>query len=232
MGGDNEPPTKKRRTNGHEKRQATVYDAVAGKPTPPAILSFPPPLPASLTPLAGRVNYSRFIPAQPGTSSTRDTTSTSQTAVPPDEVLFRRKHAPARYHERDIYYANEKEVLPLPLPDSDLLKAVHTYAADFYARLATVTAAAAGSSNSRSTKRLGVGKRKGNTGDWRSLDETALLAVGVLLEESFVQVLGETGDLVFVEGQEEQEQGRNPESEPVGEVVIGGQVEAEGRSES
>ena len=36
-----------------------------------------------------------------------------------------------------------------------------------------------------------------------SLDETALLALGILLEEMAGYVLGETGDLAFVEGEEE-----------------------------
>ncbi|KAI9874195.1 MAG: hypothetical protein M1830_010084, partial [Pleopsidium flavum] len=66
------------------------------------------------------------------------------------------------------------------LPDSELLKAVHGYAADFYKRAID-----------------GGGK-----GDWRSLDETALLAVGVLLEEGARECLGGSGDLVFVEGED------------------------------
>lgn len=35
-----------------------------------------------------------------------------------------------------------------------------------------------------------------------SMDETALLAVGILLEEAAEEVLGEKGDMVFVEGEE------------------------------
>lgn len=35
---------------------------------------------------------------------------------------------------------------------------------------------------------------------FRSMDDTALLAVGILLEEAADEVLGETGDMVFVEG--------------------------------
>lgn len=35
--------------------------------------------------------------------------------------------------------------------------------------------------------------------DFRSLDETALIAIGVLLEEAALEVLGETGDMVLVE---------------------------------
>jgi hypothetical protein len=76
------------------------------------------------------------------------------------------------------YYAADG-ALPsgLRLPDSDLLKAIHAYASDLYADATD---------------------DKGRC-DFRSMDETALLALGVLLEEAAVQVLGETGDMVLVE---------------------------------
>lgn len=35
------------------------------------------------------------------------------------------------------------------------------------------------------------------------MDETALIALGILMEETAREVLGETGDLVFLEGDEE-----------------------------
>jgi hypothetical protein len=111
--------------------------------------------------------------------STRDTTSSSTTAVPPEAVLFRQKNAPTRYAESDIYFANEHGSIT-DLPDSDLLKALHCYASDFYSR-ATVD---------------------GGLGDWRSLDETALIALGILMEEATRDTLGQTGDLVFTEGEE------------------------------
>lgn len=37
--------------------------------------------------------------------------------------------------------------------------------------------------------------------DWKSLDETALMALGILMQETAVNTLGETGDLVFTEGE-------------------------------
>ena len=89
--------------------------------------------------------------------------------------------------EDDIYWA-ERHLLPSQtLPDPDLLKILHTFTADFYAR-ATVN--------------------KGIT-DSRTMDETALLALGILTEESAAQVLGENGDLVFVQGEpiEEEQDG-------------------------
>ena len=97
----------------------------------------------------------------------------------PEAVLFRRKQAPTRYAEDDLYFANERESQS-DLPDSDLLKALHCYASDFYSR-ATPDA----------------GSR-----DWRSLDGTALIALGILIEEACKDTLGRTGDLVFTEGLE------------------------------
>lgn len=41
--------------------------------------------------------------------------------------------------------------------------------------------------------------------DFESLDETALLSLAILLEEMSAHVLGETGDLAFVEGEEDEE---------------------------
>ena len=70
------------------------------------------------------------------------------------------------------------------LPESDLLKAIHTYASDFYGR----------ATNDRGLV------------DFESMDETALLGLGILLEEMAEHVLGETGDLAFVEGEEVEEE--------------------------
>ncbi|MCJ1305536.1 hypothetical protein MMC08_008350 [Hypocenomyce scalaris] len=143
-------------STGNQKRQASVYDAVAG-----------------------RVSSTGFIPTIPFASKNRDTLSSTSLPAPPDEVLFRRKGAPERYQEDDFYWADRNLTPDRQLPDSDLLKAIHTYASDFYSR-ATVD---------------------GGKGDFHSMDETALLAIAILLEESAKQSLGDTGDLVFVEGE-------------------------------
>lgn len=128
-----------------------------------------------------------FIPKQVVISSTRDTASSSTSAVSPEAVLFRRKNAPTRYVESDIYFANERE-LRTELPESDLLKALHCYTSDFYSRAIA----------------------DDGTGDYRSMDETALIALGILIEEAARDTLGRTGDLVFTEGQEVQDApGRN-----------------------
>lgn len=112
--------------------------------------------------------------------------STKEIPLAPDEVLFRRKDAPERYLEHDIYYAHERD-LPRGgqdvLPESDLLKAIHSYASSFY--------------STKSRDRHSVGDMNVAS---RSMDETALLAFGILLEEAGKEVLGRRGDLVFTEG--------------------------------
>ncbi|KAI0845978.1 hypothetical protein F5Y00DRAFT_265023 [Daldinia vernicosa] len=149
------------------RRNANVYDAVAGRVT-------------TTLPLDDG-SESEMPSHHPRTSRDhrRDPT------LAPEEVLFRRIRAPVRYAEKDIYHAHEE----LPdggrgtLPDSDMLKAVHSYSSHFYAALA----AARGETDARNI-------------DEQSMDETALLAFGILLEEASRNTLGKTGDLVFTEG--------------------------------
>ncbi|PVH80635.1 hypothetical protein DL98DRAFT_418109 [Cadophora sp. DSE1049] len=137
-------------------RHPTVYDAVAG-----------------------RISLAGFIPKHVVVASTRDTVSSSTTAIAPEAVLFRGKNAPTRYAESDIYFTNEKQSIR-DLPESDLLKALHCYTSDFYSR-ATID---------------------GGSGDWKSMDETALIALGILMEEASLASLGKTGDLAFTEGEQ------------------------------
>ena len=127
--------------------------------------------------------FDRFLPKKGSISKNRDTLSSSTLPVPPEEVLFRRKGAPERFEENDLYWADRHLTSDQILPDSDLLKAVHTYASDFYGRV---------------TVDKGLG-------DFQSMDETALLTLGILLEESAKESLGEDGDLVFVEGEDDEE---------------------------
>jgi len=114
----------------------------------------------------------------------------------PEEVLLKNKRAPQRYAERDIYNAHES--LPNDgrdvLPDSDLLKALHSYTSHFYEVLGW-----------RRGEECFVGTRHI---DERSMDETALLAFGILLEEAGREALGARGDLVFTEAQEPRELGQ------------------------
>ncbi|CAJ2502422.1 Uu.00g098160.m01.CDS01 [Anthostomella pinea] len=165
-------PRKRRRRDGN------VYNAVVGRITTTLPIDdntpsdHPPP-----------THHRRHSP-----SSLRDPT------LAPEEVLFAQARAPMRFAEKDIYHAHER--LPpstsASLPDSEILKAVHSYASRFYSELA------AGSTGK---------KFRGRNIDERSMDETALLALGVLLEEAGREVLGKRGDLVFTEGVEVDDEG-------------------------
>ncbi|KAF5559862.1 hypothetical protein FNAPI_4503 [Fusarium napiforme] len=168
-------------SKGSKRRHATVYDVVAGKVshdqgpvTEPEELHYTPRHPKA-------VRY-----------------STKDVPLAPDEILFRRKDAPVRYLEHDIYYAHEHD-LPCGgqgvLPDSDLLKAIHAYTSAFY--------------SVRNRERQPPDSRNITE---RSMDETALLAFGILLEEAGKEVLGRRGDLVFTEGADD---GPVDASEPV-----------------
>ncbi|KAI9704153.1 MAG: hypothetical protein M1836_007014 [Candelina mexicana] len=157
------------------RREATVYDAVAG-----------------------RISSNGFIPDRPFTSKYRDTLSSTEVAAPPEEVLFRRKNAPTRYEENDTYFASCNLLPHQKLPESDLLKAIHTYASDFY---------------ECATRNPSI--------DFKSMDETALIALGILLEEATGECLGQTGDLAFVEGEEDERPKESAERPLMGQTTKG-----------
>lgn len=94
----------------------------------------------------------------------------------PEEVLLRRVNAPTHL-PHDFYRADERLGPDQRLPDSDLLNAIHAYVSDYYF-------CTSGDHGRR---------------DFRSLDETALLAMGILLEEAAAEELGENGDNVLLE---------------------------------
>ncbi|KAI3531492.1 membrane protein [Colletotrichum abscissum] len=166
------PPEEAKRS----QRHASVYDAVAGR------IIFDTALNAAVQ-----------DEKTPHTSSkpprlTRHPINAS--ALAPEEVLFRRKSAPERFAEFDVYMAHDRNLTDggrTSLPDSDLLKSVHTYASYFYAALG-------GPKRNLSYQ---VGARNI---DERSMDESALIALGILLEEAGRDVLGSKGDMVFTEG--------------------------------
>ena len=184
----------------------------------------------------------------------------------PEEVLYRSSGAPDRFEETDRYFAHEG--LPAgALPDSDLVKAVHHYASQYYEVLALrekktydaekkraravekdkkkATAAkrqqtVAGKREKRKAALLedddddDNNKETSDTNtdtdmtqkfiysrrrllDERSMDETALLAFGILLEEAGRQALGENGDLVFTEAAEEEGMKEGKEGKEKGE---------------
>ncbi|OAA60738.1 hypothetical protein ISF_05777 [Cordyceps fumosorosea ARSEF 2679] len=157
-------------TNRNKRRIATVYDAVAGR-------------------LSSR---STLATGESSKSTLTAKYSLRETKYRPDEVLFRRKDAPQRYAEHDIYYAHERD-LPRAgrgvLPESDLLKAVHDYSGRFY----------------KSMRRRSSATSLNYNVDEASMDETALLAFGILLEEAGREILGKRGDMVFTEGVEPEE---------------------------
>ncbi|EXJ65509.1 hypothetical protein A1O7_01850 [Cladophialophora yegresii CBS 114405] len=102
----------------------------------------------------------------------------SETVLPisPEEVLLGRATIPEDVIHQE-YDLSSTLRGSSKLPESEMLKAVHTYASDFYA---SATA-------------------QGGKFDFKTLDETALIAIGVLLEEAVKDALGENGDMVFVE---------------------------------
>ncbi|KAL2858050.1 hypothetical protein BJY01DRAFT_73275 [Aspergillus pseudoustus] len=140
------------------KRRANLYDAVAG-----------------------RVNSHGFIPTNRYSSRYRDTASSSNRPLPPEEVLFRRKGMAVRYEETDRYFAHESLPADRPLPSSDLLESVHAYTSDFYDQ---ATAGQRGT-------------------DYYSMNGKSLMFMGILLEELAKESLGDTGDLALVEGETE-----------------------------
>ncbi|KAI0838784.1 hypothetical protein F5Y06DRAFT_44300 [Hypoxylon sp. FL0890] len=161
-------------------RDANVYDAVAGRVT-------------STLPLNDGLESE--VPShhiRTPRDHHRDPT------LAPEEVLFRRIGAPVRYAEKDIYQAHEslQDGGRGVLPDSDMLKAIHSYTSHFYAALASTRGPRGGQESVRNI-------------DERSMDETALLAFGILVEEAGREVLGKMGDLVFTEGAEVE-----PDGEP------------------
>ncbi|KAM7199511.1 hypothetical protein V8F20_005695 [Naviculisporaceae sp. PSN 640] len=177
-------------------RDYSVYEAVDGLVT-------------TNDPKSIRIAKRSAVPSQVPIDSVR------RRRIAPEDVLFRRKKAPTRYAEHDIYWANERELpeggraaIKPVLPDSDLLKSIHGHACQFYEGLGRNEDQPAGETLARM---LGE----------KSMDETALLAFGILLEEAGRARLGETGDLELeqfleVQGQDEDGSiiGRVPISKP------------------
>ncbi|KAJ5175064.1 uncharacterized protein N7482_000941 [Penicillium canariense] len=130
--------------------------------------------------VAGRVNRKGHHPAEAFASRYRDTASSGARSLRPEEVLFRTQHNVTDSGEEGNYFAHENLPSDVALPSSELLEAIHAYTADFY---------------EFATEDHGLH-------DHQSMDETALIAMGILVEEMAKEALGETGDLVLVEGEE------------------------------
>ena len=104
------------------------------------------------------------------------------------------------------------------LPDSNLLKAIHTYASDFYSKALAPPSLADNNNLNEEQQQRRTGKIHNHDGvddeetklmpteadiSYHSMDETALIAMGILLEEMANGVIGETGDLAFTEAEGE-----------------------------
>lgn len=84
-----------------------------------------------------------------------------------------------QFIDDETYFAHEKLPANRPLPRADLLECIHAYAADFYQHQS---------------------KKRGKL-DQHSMDESALLAIGILVEELSREQVGATGDMALVEGE-------------------------------
>lgn len=133
-----------------------------------------------MTQNAGRAGKNGFLTTEPVYSRDRDTASSSTRPVPPDDILFNRKGARIRLAEEDEYVGIDDLG---PIPPNDLLETMHRYVSQLYDRP----------------------NFQRNHLHYRSMDGTALLALGVLLEEALEQSLGETGHLAFLTAVEEEE---------------------------
>jgi hypothetical protein len=99
----------------------------------------------------------------------------------PEQILLGEEEVPSEYKddEDDTLYDNWYRNLPpqLSLPDSDLLHAIHAYVSNFYSIVPN------------------------NQNGFESMDGTALLAMGILLDEMVTETIGETGQLAFLESE-------------------------------
>lgn len=140
----------------------------------------------------------------------------SRQPLRPDEVLFKQANAPVRYEETDYSNAHARLPADQQLPSGDLLTSIHAYISKLYSRTAEGEFQPA----------------------WKCMDETALIALGILMEETAREVLGETGDFAFVEaarGDEEQAFGAKEgqeETNEEGPMSTESSIEAEQESES
>ena len=122
----------------------------------------------------------------------RNRTRSLSQAAPPIDVLFRRKSAPS--YARDVYAVNrtDESYIEKNLPESDLLKAMHGYVSEFYMK--ALYSRGGSDDNNGKTEEGRVSNHI-----WRSMDETALLALGILLEEACVDISDEVGWKAFIE---------------------------------
>lgn len=119
--------------------------------------------------MVGRVGPHGFH-KKPAASKYRDTASTGERTLPPEEVLIRRPHYLNNKLKGVPYFANERLPREARLPTSEMLTSIHAYAADFF--------------------KYGMQRYRPV---YQSMDESALLAFGILAEELSKEGMGSTG---------------------------------------
>ncbi|KZM20957.1 uncharacterized protein EKO05_0008446 [Ascochyta rabiei] len=157
--------------------------------------------------VAGRVTQAGLI------GNITDVKSSRQ-PLRPDEVLFKQANAPIRYEETDYYNAHASLPADQQLPSGELLTAIHAYVSTLYSR--TVEG------DSQPT--------------WKCMDETALIALAILMEETAREVLGETGDFAFVEAADDEEEEvlgvrdehEEPEEDSLEPIEVGSESTSDG----
>lgn len=147
------------------------------------------------------------------------------------QVLFARTGAPTIYAEKIDEYNYAKRAAPGSIPDGDLLRALHTYASDFYARMPDARIRQPRRNTGEEESFAAMKARLQGCSDFRSMDETALIAMGVLMEEMIKESLGETGDLAFVEEGETARKIRKRRRKESATTVIPDDAEAEAGDE-
>lgn len=120
-----------------------------------------------------------FQKLEPQASKYRDTKSTGERVLAPEEVLIRRPHHLNNKMKGEPYFAHEHLPRTMRMPPSDMLTAIHAYAADWY--------------------KYGMQIFKPV---YRSMDESALLAFGILAEELAKDKLGTVGHRVLLDDPE------------------------------
>lgn len=232
-----EPPRKKLKTM---KREATLYDVVAGMFLISRCSLFLRAIKYQIENAASRdISLPHSISLErvhSNTCSGRYTTKSlslrghtgpyGSKKLSPLQVLYAKASAPPLYAE-DPYDYDAAALLPPPsskddgvndeykLPDSDVVKAVHTYTSDLYDRHPRLRDCAGKKRGRKDVDDVEVdGVEVNGDGEktywdlkrqfkhrieYRSMDETALLCLGVLMEEMQREALGSTGDLVFTE---------------------------------
>ncbi|KAF1815929.1 hypothetical protein P152DRAFT_471302 [Eremomyces bilateralis CBS 781.70] len=110
----------------------------------------------------------------------QNTRSGRKIRLAPEEALLKRYCAPDGLESSALYFSGTSDLRPDLIPDSELLRAIHHYTTHLF-------------------KGLGAGE---SDPCWGAFDGTAMLALGVLVEETVRELVGDSGDLAFVGGVE------------------------------